>query len=556
MADPYTPPPLPPGAYKVPPLPAGADAGGAPSGQPAPSGQAATNVPSMTEDPIGNLRAFTQQVSNEGGLWGPVDRFGLGVVQGYALDPYEALTNPYNTGLDDPNSILGNIRRGTEKSYTGEAGRIVGAMANPVGRAIGVAGSGMLPNLVGRVGPKFASVATHLGEQALRGAAGSVLSPISKSVNNIGDYIDAEWEKAKTGGIVGGALGVPGTIARAFSYPTVQAAVKRALTAVPFINTLAHANNLSTANFNRVWYKYALEPIGGKVPPNASAADLKAVGDQIGTAIENATKGMSYDTGSPVASYALTAARDAAHNDLLLSSPDTATAFSDTFNRLVARPLAANPGGKLDSERFQSVVSNLKSEIDRLGNMGEQTENTRALRRQLENIRMTLFDNATATPEQHLAYQNARTAWARYATQRDAIPLGTSDGLATPDLMKIEVDRRGRFTYGRGQENAGEMAASGQQALFASARAAERARDKPGWFGTTRRGQPLRQPEELSGVAGQVATQQPQRHFLEQQASEIYHSIFGGAPRRPSVYQPPTQPTQIPGQPPNAGTGP
>lgn len=419
------------------------------------------------------------------GWRGTIPKFAAGVAQGAALDPIEKLGELTGIGQNPPDWLekrLAAMRQAAGTTTPGEFGRVMGTFANPLWR--------FLPKIpVTEFAGPTARALAKLGTGIYQGMVGGATQPT-------GAKTPAEAAKQTVpqliaGGAIGGALGAPGAVAARAGYESLQQPIREVLRDLPLeFRRIERLRNLSRPAFTRWWHEQSVAPIGGKVPGVASKATMDKVGLQIGGALNDTTRNMSLDATNPAVSKAL---RDTRINSMmnLVTSGNAGGAYKDTIQDLVIDPLLAS-GGKLDSAGLQRITSNLDAHI-RAINPG-QNPDLANLKRELENFRMSMFDNATGTPAEKQAYARARQAWRIHATGRDSQPLGEPHGHLDPDAIAREMDRRDplRYPYGGGPRGAPDPL---QRAVNQAQQALGNMR------GAARRGaagKPLTQPEDYA----------------------------------------------------------
>lgn len=450
----------------------------------------ATDQPSTTWKPpasdklaAGQEDPLVLDLQNPG--WrGTVPKFAAGVAQG-ALDPIEKLGELTGIGQNPPDWLeqrLAAMRKAAGTTTPGEFGRVMGTFANPLWR--------FLPKIpVTEFAGPTARALAKLGTSIYQGAVGGAAQPTGAKTPT--EAVKQTIPQLETGGAVGAALGAPGAVASKLGYESLQQPIREVLRDLPLeFRRIERLRNLSRPAFTRWWHEQSVAPIGGKVPGVASKETMDKVGLQIGGALDNATRNMTFDATNPAVRQALTNTRINSMLNLATSGDATA-AYKDTLDRLVINPLVVN-GGKLNSKGLQTITSNLDAHI-RAINPGTSPDQA-LLKRELENFRMSIFDNATGTPAEKQAYARARQAWRIHATGRDSQPLGEPHGHIDPDQVARELDRRDplRYPYGGGPRGQPDRLQAGvnaaQQALGNMRGAAKRGAA----------GKPLRQPEDYA----------------------------------------------------------
>lgn len=419
------------------------------------------------------------------GWGGTARKFQAGLAQGFALDPIEKAGELTGIGQNPPKWLedrLEATRKAAGTTTPGEIGRVAGSVFNPLWR--------FLPAIKATeyAGPAARALA-KLATSVYQGAVGAAAQPTGAKTP--AEAVRQTIPQLETGGAIGGAVGAPGTIASTLGYESLQQPIREVLRDLPLeFRRIERLRNLSRPAFTRWWHEQSVAPIGGKVPGVASKATMDKVGLQIGGALDNATRNMTFDATNPAVRQALTNTRINSMLNLATSG-DAAAAYKDTLDRLVINPLVVN-GGKLDSKGLQTITSNLDAHI-RAINPGTSPDQA-LLKRELENFRMSILDNATGTPAEKQAYARARQAWRIHATGRDSQPLGEPHGHIDPDQVARELDRRDplRYPYGGGPRGAPDRIQSGvnaaQQALGNMRGAARRGAA----------GKPLTQPEDYA----------------------------------------------------------
>lgn len=426
------------------------------------------------------------------GWRGTIPKFAAGIAQGAALDPIEKVGELTGIGQNPPDWLeqrLAAMRKAAGTTTPGEFGRVMGTFANPLWR--------FLPKIpVTEFAGPTARALAKLGTSIYQGAVGGAAQPT-------GAKTPAEAAKQTVpqlvaGGAIGGALGAPGAVAARAGYESLQQPIREVLRDLPLeFRRIERLRNLSRPAFTRWWHQQSVAPIGGKVPGVASKATMEKVSLQIGGALDNATRNMTFDATDPAVRQALTNTRINSMLNLATSG-DAGSAYKSTLDRLVINPLLAS-GGKLDSKGLQTITSNLDAHI-RAINPGANPD-AALLKRELDNFRISMLDNATGTPAEKQAYARARNAWRIHATGRDSQPLGEPHGHLDPDAIARELDRRDplRYPYGGGPRGAPDRLQSGvnaaQQALGNMRGAAKRGAQ----------GLPLRQPEDYAAPVARAA---------------------------------------------------
>lgn len=437
------------------------------------------------------------------GFSGSLARGAAGVTQGFILDPAEKIGELTGIGQNPPKWLedrLEATRRAAGETPMGEAGRITGTVANPLWR--------LLPEIkAGEYSGQFTTALAKLLSNIYQGTVGGAAQPTGAKTPS--EAVKRTFESpnggffgpAEIGAITGGVLGLPGTIARGFGFENLQQPVHSLISALPFeFRRVLHLRDLSLPSFTRWWHQQSLEPIGGKLPQGATKETMDKVGEQIGKALDQSTALMSLDTRNPTVSRALAKVRgDSMYN---LGSSGTGSAlqsYNQIINDVVTVPLVTN-AGRLNPATLRSITSNLEARIRSI-NPGKSSD-LALLKRELENYRLAMFDNATGGNK--AAYRNAREAWRRHAIGRDSQPLGEESGHLDPDQVAKELDRRNptSYPYGgpRGKPEPLQRAVNqAQKALLNTSGAARRGKA----------GRPLREQPMPSGAAGAVANQPP-----------------------------------------------
>lgn len=451
----------------------------------------ATDQPSTTWKPPASDKLAADQedplildLQNPG--WrGTIPKFAAGVAQGAALDPIEKLGELTGIGQNVPDWLekrLQGLRTAAGTTTPGEVGRVMGTFANPLWR--------FLPKIpVTEFAGPTARALAKLGTSIYQGAVGGAAQPTGAKTP--AEAAKQTVPQLAAGGAIGGALGAPGAAAAQAGYESLQQPIREVLRDLPLeFRRIERLRNLSRPAFTRWWHEQSVAPIGGKVPGVASKATMDNISMQIGGALDAATRNMTFDATNPAVRQALTNTRVNSMLNLATSG-DAAAAYKDTLDRLVINPLVVN-GGKLDSKGLQTITSNLDAHI-RAINPGTSPDQA-LLKRELENFRMSILDNASGTPAEKQAYTRARQAWRIHATGRDSQPLGEPHGHIDPDQVARELDRRDplRYPYGGGPRGAPDRIQAGvnaaQQALGNMRGAARRGAA----------GKPLRQPEDYA----------------------------------------------------------
>lgn len=419
---------------------------------------------------------------------GTLPRLAAGVTQGFILDPWEKGAELTGTSLPFDPARLKATREAAGSTTPGEVGRVAGMIANPLWR--------LLPELPATryAGPEARALMKFL-TNAYRGAVGGASQPTGAKTPE--QALKDTRGQAESGAVVGTLLGLPGTLATRLGYESLQQPVRELIRDLPLeFRRLGQLRNLSRPAFTRWWHQQSVEPIGGKVPGSNKAA-MADVAGQIGDALNKATRNMTFDGTLPAVGQAMGKVRgDAAIN--LATSGNALAEYQRTLRNLVDGPMSVN-GNKLTSQQLQSITSNLDAHIRAID--PSVSPDNALLKKELENYRMAMFDNATGTAADKASYAKARQAWRIHATGRDSQPLGEPHGHLDPDLVARELDRRDplRYPYGGGRRGIPDPLQSGvqaaQQALGNMAAAARRGA----------RGQRLRQPEDYAFPAGQQA---------------------------------------------------
>lgn len=395
-------------------------------------------------------------------LAGTVVRAGAGFMQG-VVDPLEAAAQPFGLERALPQRVqdrLGLMRQ-ISQGGAGRAGRLAGTVLNP--------GNWLVPEIRG-----MGALGT-LAQSVGRGALGALSEPAEQAP---GESLGAaKLRQAEGGGAIGGLLGIPGSAARAMGFSSAQVLGKW----LPFIDRL---KRLSLPSFNRTWLSHALEPIG-ETEAGSGFAAMDDAASKIGGALDRATAGMSLRM-SPETFRGLSGAVEAARRNM---NDQTYQRYRAEIQRLLVGRLRG--GSSLTPSELQSVTSDLAASIRAIR---PSSDENRTLRAELEEFRTALFDHATGTAEQKQAYARARDAWRRYAVLRDAVPLGSPDGLSTWDDVAREINRR-ETRYARGTATDQAMANQAQQSLL---RAGAAARQASG-------GLPLSEPQLFAQPGGALA---------------------------------------------------
>jgi len=420
-----------------------------------------------------------------------------GVTQGFLLDPIEKAGELTGIGQNPPKWLedrLQATREAAGSGYAGVGGHIAGQVANPLYWLLPELKA---PEVLGKAGQAAAKLLTG----GYRGAVGGATQPTGAKTP--GDAAKATIPQAETGALVGGLLAAPGALARSMGFKNVQQPLRTIVRSLPLeFRRLEHLRDLGIPNFTTWWHGHSLEPIGGRAPVEASKEAMDRVGGQIGAAIDKATRNMTFDVTDPTVSRNLATTLGTSRLNLATSG-GALNEYNRIVNDLVTQPLSYT-GGRLNSDELQQITSNLDAHIRQIQ---PSTPDNALLKRELENYRMTILDNASGTRSEKAAYAKAREAWRRHATGRDSQPLGESSGFIDPDHVARELSRRDplRYPYGggpRGRQDATQRAVNqAQQAIIRMSSAAQRGK----------RGLPLRQPEDLAAPAGAVSQDQPMR---------------------------------------------
>lgn len=429
------------------------------------------------------------------GWRGTIPRFAAGLGQGFLLDPLEKAGELTGIGQNPPDWLenrLAAIRQAAGSTTPGQVGRVGGMLANPLWRFLPEVKAGEFAGPTARALSKLATGVIH-------GAVGGASVPTGAKTPT--QAMKQTVPQLATGGAIGGALGAPGAVASQLGYESLQQPVREILRDLPLeFRRIERLRNLGRPAFTRWWHQQSLEPIGGgQVPGVASKETMDKVGAQIGGALDHATALMSLDATDPAVRQALTNTRINSMINLSTSG-DAGRAYKETLDDLVIGPLVTN-NGRLNPQKLRQITSNLDAHIRAID--PSRSPDNALLKSELENFRMSMFDNATGTPEQKALYAKAREAWRRHAIGRDSQPLGEAHGHIDPDLVARELDRRNplRFPYGgglRGRPDRLQRAVNqAQQALGNMKGAARRGMA----------GKPLREPQSLAGPAGAAASQ-------------------------------------------------
>lgn len=456
-----------------------------PAGNTAPTAGEYFDLPVLGRQPT--LGTFLRQAPTEPGLSGHVARTGLGILQGFA-GPFEWAAQQTGISRAVPESVrktAKDVQQSTERGGAeGTIGEMVGGAFNPVSRAIRPI-QGL--NEIG--GPTMRAL-SRIGQSTIAGAIGGATAQPGNTK-----------EGGEVGGVLGAILGAPGAAAARLGYSNVQQLAGRMLDRAPFVRGMFDSlKSAGEAGFNRFWYGHALKPINGKVPPTAGFKGAEDVADQIGNALDRATMGMWLDArpGTPVLPALQRTVQVARTN---ITDEGAWNAYQATIARLVTTPLQ-NSGGRLGSADFQAITSNLATAVRAIK---PTSEGARSLRSELDQFRMRLLDNASGGDP--TAYRQARRAWSIFATGRDSVPVGSKDGIFSPDDLAKEIDKREPGRYGTGQATNQGIANAAQEALFAPTRAARGAAQ----------GRPLTQPQDWAGrAAAAAAPLEPQQQLQPQ----------------------------------------
>lgn len=424
--------------------------------------------------------------------YGTIPRFAAGVAQGGGLDPVEKVGELTGIGQNPPKWLedrLAAVREAAGKTTPGEFGRVAGAFANPLWR--------LLPAVpMAKYAPPVMHALAKLATSAYQGALGGAAQPTGAKTPS--EALKQTATPAREGGELGAVLGLPGALIAKFGYENLQQPIREVIRDLPLeFRRIGQLRNLTVPTFTRWWHEQSVAPINGKVPGKLNKATFDDIGKQIGTALDKSTANMTFDATNPTVRQALNKTRaDSAVN--LATSGGALRAYNSVVNRLWNSPLAVS-GNKLTSQQLQQISSNLEAHI-RLIDPSVSPDNA-LLKRELENFRMSVLDNATGTAAEKAAYAQARQAWRIHATGRDSQPLGEPHGHINPDLLAKELNRRDplRFPYGGGRRGFPDPLQSGvqhaQQALFNMSGAARRGQ----------RGVPLAQPEDYAFPVGTAA---------------------------------------------------
>lgn len=463
-----------------------------PKGSGAPQGGEYFDLPVLGRQPT--LGTFLQQTPTQPGLAGHVARTGLGVLQGFA-GPFEWAAQETELSRYAPKSVRDTAKQvqqtANQSGFEGLGGEMIGGIFNPVSRAIRPV------QALNEIGGPTVRALTRIGQSALAGAIGGATAQPGNTK-----------EGAEVGGILGTVMGAPGAIASRLGYSNLQQLANRTLDRVPFVRSMFDSlKSAGEAGFNRFWYGHALQPIGGKVPSTAGFRGTEEVADQIGNALDKATAGMWFN--APIGSTAFAALQNTARVARTnITDTGAWNAYQDTIKRLVTDRLQAT-GGRIGAADFQAMTSNLAAVIR---DIKPTSEGARSLRAELDQFRMRMLDNASGGNP--AAYRQARRAWSIYATGRDSVPVGSKDGIFSPDDLAKEIDKREPGRYGTGQATNQGIANAAQEALFAPTRAARGAAA----------GRPLTQPEDFAGRASAAAAPMEQ----PRQLPETYRGITPG----------------------------
>lgn len=420
-----------------------------------------------------SLGAFLRQVPEEKGVWGPIDRFGLGVIQS-AVGPLEQ--GAKWTGLDkklpsDMQQRLGELQKASQGPM-GTAGEIAGVFTNPLYRVIRPI------QALNEIGGPAVRAISRIAQSTIAGGIGGAISQPGDTKSQAG------W-----GAAIGGALGLPGATAAALGFPNVQALAGRITNRIPFVrDALTALKAGGEAAFNRFWWGHALAPIRGRTPATGGFDGAADVERQIGTAIDRSTAGMTLDArpGTTAMAALNNTMRVARGNILDAGAWDR---YNDIIRDVVVEPLGLY-GGRLGPTQLRAAASNLQAAIREIR---PDSEAQRTLRFELEQFRMRMLDNTLGGDRN--AYRNARLAWSRFATGRDAIPLGSKDGIFSPDDLAAEIDKREPLRYGSGRARDQATVNAAQQATAMPTRAARQAAA----------GQPPGDPANLAARGGAAA---------------------------------------------------
>lgn len=407
---------------------------------------ASTGIPgaSTYSTPTGGRQPFTVPPPQSFGsrLYDVANNFVTGVGIG-ELDPAAGI------GLDL------REREGLKMAETttpGKIGRVVGNIVNPTWELFGPLRGAVAAY---RYGNPIMRGLAQLAERATEGATAGAVMPGEDRAKQAG------W-----GAGISAILGIPGAAVRAFGFPSLRAAAQAAEREIPGVRSIFNAaRTLSVPDFNRAWYKYVLEPIGGKVPIFASREAMADVERQVGDAINRSTKGMTLDTALNASARNNLALQKIQSNSNLMSTGNASNAYTSIIREIYEDPLHYS-GGKLDADQLQAVTSNLQAQIRAIdpGN-----EANRGLRRELERFRVALFDNASGGDK--VGWRSARAAWQKFAIARDG-STNTPYGLFTPDSISAELGYRYPLQAPSGRAPHQPIAQTGQQALVFPGRAA------------------------------------------------------------------------------------
>jgi hypothetical protein len=452
---------------------------------------AAPDQDTETKKPEADFRdagADIKEIEDEPGIGGALTRGAVGFGQGFALDIPEAAGGWLGrlVGAGDPQTYLPEqtqqalqgIRDISNKSTSGTVGRVAGQLANPLTRAI--------PEIQAlaratRYAPQAVRAGERLAQNIGRGIVGSQMVPTDDPTVKFKEWLHEQLVKGGVGGAIGGILGLPGTLARAWSLPSSRPVTNALVTEAPggIGNWIAQMRNApGNAGFDTVWMRYSLEPLGAQAartaPREAGFDSMREVSQTIGNAINQATARMQWQSTPTSVQNLMQRAAQARTN---LRNPDVIRDFDDIIQHNWNNAFAGGPGyvplQHLSSAELQNATNNLQAAIDRI-DPNTSAEN-RGLIRELENFKMAIYDNATMSPQERLAYRNARDAWSRFATLRDAATPGSPTGIVGPDAVARELQRREPFRYPEGQARAQAIANEAQQTLLRQKTAATRA---------------------------------------------------------------------------------
>jgi len=366
----------------------------------------------------------------------------------------------FETGELDPLAGVGIDLRdkyGLAQSQTvpGRVGRFAGNVFNPAWEVLRPieAGAAAL-----RYGGPLAHALYRLGARAVQGGIAGAVMP--------GEH---RGEQAATGAVTSAVLGVPGAAARAAGFPNLSSLARTTESRIPVVRDLANAaRSASIPDFNRVWYNYILRPIGGRVPPVANRAGMADVERQVGTAIDSATTGMTFDMRPGTAAVAPVTGQIATSMMNLRSAGGAAPTYASIVRDTFLNPLRVS-AGRLDAAQLRAVTSNLAARVRAID---PSNDANRALRRELDRLRFTLYDNALGGDR--AAWGRARGAWEKFAIARDG-STNTPEGWFTPDTLNAELHHRWPLREPSGRAPHQNIVQPAQQALVLPGRAAANA---------------------------------------------------------------------------------